>query len=45
MIKGVVDYEEEEDEKEILLSISKILETIIAPIEYLVKIKNPNGQD
>jgi hypothetical protein len=39
--KGTLDDEDdnEEDEKEVLLSISKILETLIAPTEYLIKIK------
>ncbi|CDW75143.1 sec14-like protein 2-like [Stylonychia lemnae] len=34
-----------EDEKEILSSISKILETLIAQTEYLMKVKNQAGQD
>lgn len=35
----------EDDEKEILLTISKILETLIAQTEYLIKQKDPTGQE
>jgi len=38
---GKVDRRAEENEKEILLSIAKVLDTLVAPTEYLVKMKNP----
>jgi hypothetical protein len=45
LAKGITDIPDEDEEKELLLIISKILESIIAPTEYLMKLKGPTGQD
>ena len=42
---NIEEFEEEDDEKEILMCISKILETLVSPTEYLIKIKGTKGQD